>query len=180
MTQEGESYRRHPSEPVQPISLPPELAEFLARQGPYAAVTQATDLGTAHVLKAPAQEIIRARGIVPIHIQHALYEHRAAPVIRTLLTVYDVPQQPLRFEVFCNVADPSQREDFAALSDQENYLLLFYDERLRHGLSKLVPNSQDGSARQILAQAEAIRARIPPWRFDFNAAKRAILRSTKL
>lgn len=180
MTKEGEQYRRHPSEPLYPIALPPELADFLARQGPFACVTQATDLGTAHILKAPEQEIIRARGTVPVHVQHALYEHRSAPVIRTVLTLYDVPQHPLRFETFCNVADPSQREDFATLADQEQLLLFFHDEQLRHRLNKLVPNHPEETVRTILAEAERLRAQIPAWRFDFDAAKQAILQATNL
>jgi len=129
MPEEEERHRSHPSEPLYPIPLLPELAEFLARQGPFACVTQATDQGVAYVLKAPGQEIVRARGTVPVQVQHALYDHRLAPVIRTVLSLYDVPQHPLRFETFCNVADPTQRADFAALGEQDQFILLFYDER---------------------------------------------------
>ncbi len=93
---------QEPSEPVSPIALPDELRDFLRRQGPYACLTMPTTLGTAYVLKAPAQEIDSARGTTPIHIQHLLYEHRNAPVIRTLLTIYDQPEHPLRMESFIN------------------------------------------------------------------------------
>lgn len=180
MTQEGEPYRRHPSEPVNPIPLPPELAEFLRRQGPYAALMHATDLGTAHVLKAPEPEIVRARGTVPIHVQHALYDHRSAPVIRTVLTIYDIPQHPLRFESFVNVADPSQRADFATLGQQDQLLLFFYDQALRHRLTKVVPNTPDDTITTILTHADRLRAAIPAWRFDYDAAKAAILKATSL
>lgn len=180
MTQEGEPYRRHPSEPVYPIPLPPELADFLRRQGDYACLMQATDLGTAHVLKAPAADIIRARGTVPIRVQHALYDHRAAPVIRTVLSVYDVPAHPLRLECFANVADASQRADFATLADQETLMLLFYDEQLHHRLSKVVPIQQREDILRTLAAADALAARIPPWRYHFERAKADIVRTTSL
>src|SRR5712692_9011204 len=175
MTNEGERYRRHPSEPVCPIPLPPELADFLAQQGAFACVTQATDKGVAHVLKAPAAEIVRARGTVPVHVQHALIDHPSAPVIRTVLSIYDVPRHPLRFESFINVAEPSQRQDFAALAEQEFLMLLFYDEALRHRLSKLVPNNAspakpDDTIPTILRHAARLAAAIPAERFDFDTA----------
>jgi hypothetical protein len=172
--------REHPSEPVSPIALPPELAEFLARQGPYACLTQATDLGTAYVLKALAAEIVRARGTVPVHVQHTLIDHRAAPVIRSVLTIYDQPERPLRFESFINVTDPTQRSDFAALATQDEIILLFYDEALQHRLSKLVPTDHEDMVSAILVQAEQLAAHIPPWRYDFDRAKAAIVRATPL
>lgn len=175
-----ERQRREPSEPVNPIPLLPELAEFLREQGPYASLTQATDQGVAYVLKAPAHEIARARGRVPVHIQHALLDHPAAPVIRTVLSIYDVPRRPLRFETFINIADEAQRADFAAFAEQRQLLLLFYDEQLRHRLNKVVPINQRENILTILAEAERLRARIPAERYDFNAAKAAIIEATHL
>lgn len=40
-------------EPLNPISLPPELAELLARQPTMVCLTHGTDQGTVYVLKAP-------------------------------------------------------------------------------------------------------------------------------
>jgi hypothetical protein len=171
---------REPSEPLYPIALPPELGEFLRRQGAFACVTMPTTLGTSYVLKAPAQDIDSARGTTPIHIQHLLYAHRNAPVIRTLLTIYDQPEHPLRVESFINVADPGQRADFAALAEQKHYILLFYDEALRHRLSKLVPNSQDGVEASIIEQADQALTRIPVWRHNYDQAKADIMRRTSL
>jgi hypothetical protein len=176
MTERG----RSGGEPLYPIPLPPELAAFLCEQGPYACLMQATDLGTAWVLKAPAAEIASARGTLPVRVQHSLYEHRNAPVIRSVLTIYDRPERPLRFEAFVNVADQNQREEFVALADQEQYLLLCYDEQLQHRLSKLVPNPREGVEARIVEQALELATRIPSWRYDYDRAKQAILRTTHL
>ena len=180
MSPEADRPAPDPSEPLYPIPLLPELADFLAHVGPYACVTQATDLGTGYVIKAPAHESVRVRGRVPIQIQHTLYEHRAAPVIRTVLSIYDQPQSPLRVESFINVAEPDQRADFAALADQEQLYLFFYDELLRHRLNKVIPQSGDETIAKILAQADALRSRIPLWRYDFMRAKRDVLIGTHL
>jgi hypothetical protein len=163
-------------EPVNPIPLLPGLAEFLRVQGPYACITQATSIGTAYVLKAPALEIARARGTIPVHIQHALYDHAAAPVVRTVLSLYDVPRHPLRFESFVNIADDAQRADFAALAEQDQLIRLFYDADLRHRLNKLVPADQRSdipviwpkrrvvAPASLLAATTSMRPRQPWWR----------------
>lgn len=174
MAPEDDRRSPEPSEPVQPMPLPPELAAFLTDQGPFACVPHATDLGTAYVLKAPAAEIASARGIVPVHIRHELYDHRSAPVIRTVLTILDRPEQALRFESFSNVALADQRADFAALAGQKQLVLLFYDEALQHRLNKRVPIDQLAEVRRILAAADELQARIPAWRYDFDRAVRPV------
>jgi hypothetical protein len=130
--------------------------------------------------KPLSNDILRARGTIPVHIQHALLDHRTAPVIRSILTLYDQPQRPLRFESFINIKDPAQRSDFADLAAQDQLTLLFYDEQLQHRLSKLVPTDQEGMVTAILTQADELAARIPPWRYDFNRARAAVLRATQL
>jgi hypothetical protein len=156
------------------------MAAFLMSQGPYACLTQTTDQGTAYVLKAPASEIARARGTVPLFVRHQLFGLPSAPVIRTVLTLYDVPQHPLRFESFINVAADDQRADFAALADQNQLMLLFYDEQLRHRLSKLIPAGLDKGIPEMLERADRLRKAIPPLRYDFDTAKEAVLRGTHL
>src|SRR5262249_51625239 len=152
---EGDS-RYHPDQqpPLAPFELPPELAAFLA---PYklACVSHATSEGTAYVIKAPTREIVSVRGRVPIHLRHELYDHPAAPVVRTVLGIYDQPQSPLRLETFVNLDDAQQQADFAALVEQAELLLLFYDELLRHQLTKRVPHSGQDVIPAILAQAAA-------------------------
>lgn len=180
MTHKEDRPQPHPSGPFHPTPLPPELTAFLKDQGPYACLTQATDQGTAYLLKAPASEIARARGTVPMFVRHQLFGLPSAPVIRTVLTLYDVPQHPLRFESFINVAADDQRADFAALANQDQLLLLFYDEQFRHRLSKLIPAGLDRSIPEMLDRAERLRKAIPPWRYDFDTAKEAVLRTTEL
>src|SRR4051794_14358283 len=171
---------RPDSEPIIPIALPPELAAFLARAGDFACLTQATDRGTAYVIKAPAAELLTLRGTFPIGLQHELYAHPAAPVIRTVLRLYDRPQHPLKVESYLNIAEPDQRADFAALAAQEEVMLLFYDHDVRHRLSKVVPYPDRSDIPLILARADELRAAIPPERFNYAKAKAAVLRTTIL
>ncbi|HLZ25400.1 MAG TPA: hypothetical protein VKQ30_25030 [Ktedonobacterales bacterium] len=166
------------SDPLVPVALPPDLAAFLRWQPGYACVTQATTEGTAYVLKTPAADLATLRGTIPVGLRHELYDHAAAPVIRTVLSLYDRPEAPLRVETFINVAEPDQRADFAALAEQEELLLLFYDEALRHRLSKRVPYPDRGDIPRILTRADELRAAIAPWRFDFERAKAAVMKST--
>ena len=132
------------------------------------------------MLKAPAAEIARARGPVPMLVRHQLYSHPAAPVIRTVLTVYDDPSQPLRFESFINVAEQDQYADFAALANQERLVVLFYDEQLRHRLSKLIHAGLDNAIAEMLARAEQVRSAIPAEHYDFGRAKAEVMARTKL
>lgn len=171
--------RGHPSEPIEPIPLPPDLAAFLATQ-PVACLMYETNEGTAHVIKLPAQEIASVRGRVPIQVRHELYAHPQAPVIRTVLTIYDQPEHPLALETMTNVAESDQRADFGRLAGQEELLLLFYDEQLQHRLSKRVGNVDRKTIEDILEQADAARQRIPPERYDFMRAKEAVMRNTHL
>ena len=167
------------SEPHQPTPLPPDLAAFL-RTEEMACLMQATDQGTCFVLKAPGRELRSVQGTVPIRVSHALYDHPAAPVIRTILAIYDRPRTPLAFETFTNIADPDQREDFARLAEQERLVLLFYDEQLAHRLTKVVPYRDDGTVLAILLQAERLRWRIPPGTYDFDRAKQAVIEASEL
>jgi hypothetical protein len=121
--------------PERPNQLPPELAAFLKDQH-YAALLHATDLGTVLVVKAPADDIASVRGQVPIGTRHELYAHPASPVIRMVTRIYDQPERPLAFETFVNAGDPDQRVDYEALSRQDELVLLFYDQTLKHALSK--------------------------------------------
>lgn len=171
----------HPSrsEPLHPSALTPELAEFL-KDHDYACLTEATDIGTILVLKAPAADIRSARGRVPILLRHELYQHPQAPVIRMTVRIYDQPDRPLALESFVNVSDPQQRAEYAALAEQDQLYLFFYDEQLRHRLTKGVHNAGGDTIRDVLTQAEQLRARIPQQQFDFDAAKKEVMRQTHL
>lgn len=147
---------------------------------PFVCLMQGTDQGTVFVVKMPTHEILCARGRVPIHFRHELYEHPSAPVIRTVVRIYDQPQRPLAFEAFTNIEDQTQRAEFAALAAQETVLMLFYDEALHHRLAKQVSYGQNAAIPEILRQAEQILARIPQGQFDFDKAKREVMERTSL
>ena len=166
-------------EPERPSVLPPDMAEFLRTQD-VACLFWGTDQGTALVAKLPGREIPSVRGRVPIRLRHELYQHPAAPVVRSVLTIYDQPNSPLALETFVNVAELDQRADFARLAEQERLLLLFYDERLAHRLTKVVPHRDAEGIRTIVANADALRARIPDAAYDFMRAKAEVLRAADL
>jgi hypothetical protein len=163
----------------EPNALPKELADFL-KDRPFACITQATDQGTVLVVKVPNREIQSARGRVPIHVAHELFNHPAAPVIRITVRIYDQPQNPLALETFINVEDSQQRSDYAALSNQETLDMLFYDEVLRHRLTKRVNNVAKEDITQVLEQADRLFESIPKERFDFDRAKAAVMERTRL
>jgi hypothetical protein len=166
-------------EPWEPSPLPPELAEFLRDQD-IACLMQGTDQGTVFVIKLPSEDIESARGRVPIHLRYELYAHPNTPVIRTILRMYDQPEAPLALETFTNIEDENQRSDFAALAQQEVLFLLFYDEKLAHTLTKVVPQNTPEQAALVLGYAERILATIPKEQFDFERAKQAVMQATSL
>jgi hypothetical protein len=175
-----EPHRRHRSEPQTPIPLTPELADFLSTQPGIICLTHGSDQGTLYLVKAPAREIESLRGTFPIRFRHELHQHPAAPVIRTVSTLYDVPDRPLRLETFTNVGDAMQREDYARLATQEELLMLFYDEQLRHRLSKRIPHPNREALVAVFTRAQELAAAIPATRFDFDRAKAAVMERTRL
>jgi hypothetical protein len=160
-----------------PNKLPPELAAFLGDQ-PFACLTHPTDQGTVLVMKAPRQEIESIRGRVPMQVRHELYQLPTAPVIRMVVMIYDQPARPLAFESFINVEDPQQHSDYAALAEQPELRMLFYDERLDHCLTKSVRHSTRGRVPEVLARADELFHAIPQDQFSFEIAKAAVMRNT--
>jgi hypothetical protein len=63
---------------------------------------------------------------------------------------------------------------------QDELYLLFYDEQVRHRLSKRVLNSGQEHIRGIVRDADRLFAQIPPARFDFNRAKADVMAETGL
>lgn len=165
--------------PQRPSPLPPDLAEFLRGQE-YACLTQATDVGTVFVVKAPRRDIASVQGRVPIGMRYELYQHPQAPVIRIVTKIYDQSDRPLALETFVNVQDEQQRADFAALANQDELYILFYDETLTHQLSKGVGNPNKEAVGQIVATADRLAAAIPAARFDFDRAKADVMRESSL
>lgn len=169
----------HRFDASQPNSLPPELAAFLKDQH-YAALLHAINLGTVLLVKTPIQDIESVRGRVPIGFNHELYDHPASPVIRILTRIYDQPSRPLALETFVNVGDTDQRADYAALTQQDRLLLLFYDEQLRHRLTKTTQGTDRIAVAQVLTTADRLLAAIPERLRDFDAAKAAVMEQTAM
>jgi hypothetical protein len=86
---------------------------------------------------------------------------------RMVTTLHDRPQAPYRLDTFINVADEAR------------LLTLFYDEQLRHRLNKVVP-LEPGATLPVLSHALRYARSIPAERFDFDAAKAAVLERTQL
>jgi hypothetical protein len=167
------------SHPEGSNELPRKLAEFLEDKL-FACLTHPTDHGTVLVMKAPAPDIESIRGPLPTEVHHQLYDHVTAPVIRMAVTFYDRPIRPLAFEAFINVGDPQQRSDYAALADQPELHMLFYDEDLSHRLTKSVAHSSRDRVPEILVKAAEIFHAIPDDEFSFEIAKAAVMRRTFL
>jgi len=161
------------------VALPPDLAAFLKDQ-PYACLTHRTNVGTVLVAKLPATEIESIRGTTPVQVRHELHALPMAPVIRMVLSIYDQPDAPLALETFVNVADPEQRADYADLIRRHDLRVLFYDEALSHRLTKRLRGTSPVELRRLLSLAERLRATIHPDRYDFDAAKAAVLEQTAL
>ena len=157
-------------QPTDPFALPPELVEAI-RDVDYACVTLPTSRGTALVAKLPDVEIERIGGTFPIQVRHELFGHPAGPVIRMTATLYDEPADPLLLETFFNVGEDDQRSDYAALSEQDEIPLLFYDQQHQHRLAKTVGNGSRHQIPQVLDAADELLAGIPPESRDFDRAK---------
>jgi hypothetical protein len=163
-----------------PLSLPEELADFLRPHERACLMHSSEAHGTVFVLKLPTADIESSRGTLPIQFEHELYDHPAAPVIRTVITIHDRPAAPLAFEVLTNLDDPQQGSEFAALAEQDANYLLFFDEQLRHRLAKRVTHDDAWLIGHITDRALALAAAIPRERYDFDRAKRAVLEATGL
>jgi hypothetical protein len=165
--------------PANPSPLTPSLAAFLPLQA-LVCLPQLTDRGTVLIVKAPRREIASVQGTIPIEMRHELHDCPTAPVIRMLTTLYDRPQSPLRFESFINVVGDEQRATYAALVGQDEIAMLFYDQELRHALSKVVANSGREAIRRILHEAESLSGMIAPQKYDFWSARELVLARTQL
>jgi hypothetical protein len=165
--------------PLYPTALPPELAAFL-RESAYVCVSETTDQGTVMVIKVPTADLESLRGPVPILLQQALYAHPAAPVIQMTVHIFDQPASPLALETFYNIADPAQHERYAALATQTHLPLLFYDDTLTHQLTKVVPYHQQQETAATLTIAERLVGLIPPDEYNFDLAKAAVMRTSRL
>ena len=164
-----------------PLALPSELRTFLRRHD-YVCLTQLTDRGTIFLCKARDPDLRDLYGPLPIQLEHELYRLPQAPVLRTLLTVWDRPDTPLRLECFANVQDPAQHAELAALTQQETTLLLFYGDaaRFRGAKQLALHRDQQTQLARLLAAADRHAAGISSTRYAFDAAKAAVMDWTTL
>lgn len=160
-------------------TLPSELAAYL-KDHEYAALLHGTDHGSIYICKAPCREIDQLRGPLPVGLTHSLYEHLNAPVIQSVIRLYDQPQSHLALESYVNVADEGQRDDFAALGRQRTIALAFYNERLDNQLIKRIANNTRRDIAHILDQAMTLSRHVPADHYDFDQAKEAVMRATSL
>lgn len=177
--EEGRPRGPDDSEPTSTSPLPPELATFLQSKD-VACLMHETNQGTVFIIKMPEREIRSVRGKVPVELRHELYQHARAPVIRTVIRMYDQPERPLGLETFTNIEQADQRIDFERLSNQEEVLLLYYDDRLTHRLTKRVGHPATEQVRNIVNWAERIRRTIPDATYDFDRAKADVMKATSL
>jgi hypothetical protein len=159
--------------PQIPLELPTALAEFLKDQDT-ACLTQATDLGTAIIAKLHTEDIESIRGIIPIIMSQQLYPHPLAPVLRLMFTFLDHPDAPLTLDTYLNIDDPEQLGNAVALASQESLPMFFYDEKLAHTLTKVMPYSGQEDLENYLELAQELYLRIPREQYDFDAAKAAM------
>ena len=178
MGQEGTSGDN--DQPLQPFELPETLRDFLRQAGDYVLVTNASDQGTIYVVKAPEKDISSIRGNVPMQVTHEQYKVPQAPVIRSVVRIYDDPSRPLVLETFTNIRDEEQRQNFDALSGQQRYIFTFYNEQLTHRLTKSLDNTHQEQTASLFRQALLASSRIPDRRYDFDQAKAVVMRSTTM
>lgn len=167
------------SEPFHPSPLQPELAEFF-QDHDFAAVMHGSNHGTLLVIKAPRREIHSVEGPILIGLEHELYDHPTAPVIRMVTTFFDQPNRPLALETFVNVEDPQQHADYEALSHQEEMLILFFDETHQHRLTKQVGGVDRDRVAEVLRRAEELYQAIPEEQYSFEIAKAWVMAHTSL
>jgi hypothetical protein len=168
------------SPPLRPGELPPELAERLRAEGPYAAMLWGTDHGSAYVLKLPGHDLDRLPKRVPVQVQHELWNPPTAPVIRTVLQIHDQPQSSIVLEVFTNPAEQDQRAEFVGLSTHMQTLLMLYDEQAQHRRTIVIAPTEPATVALILTQAEAALGGRTPTHDEFMTAKQAVTERTSL
>ena len=180
MTKEGSSHNDYTGDrPLAAFELPGDLATFLAGEE-YAMVTTASDQGTVFVVKASERDIAAMAERVPMRVSHSLHQHDLAPVIRTVVRIYDDPERPLALESFINVEDEQQWAEYASLAEQDEFHFLFYDQALQHRLTKQTRNTAGRQMSNILNWADRLKAAIPNELYDFDAAEAAVMATTRL
>jgi hypothetical protein len=106
------------------------------------ALDRLTSLSIGHFLYLTTNRIIsKFTGNVLMRGTHELHREPQAPVIRSVVKIYDDPMHPLAIETFTNVRDDEQRRNFDTLTGQPMYIFTLYNPQLTHRLTKLMDNT---------------------------------------
>jgi hypothetical protein len=162
-----------------PVQLPPILRAFLRTQ-PFALLTIGSTDGTILIAKIPGADIESCQGRQKIHVRYELHSSQTGPALRLVLTIHDRPGEPLFLETFFNPADDVQMADFADLVAREHLRILFYDEKLKHRLSKKVPQPTNASLDLLVPEAMRLLTETYGFNFNFDQTKADIMASYPL
>lgn len=121
-----------------------------------------------------------------MQLTHELYPLPMAPVLRTLMQLYLTPDADednlpvVTLEMFTNVGDDAQAQEFQALTAQAALDLYIYDQHYVLCKAQRFSYSQGVQARWLLAQARYLYAQTSSSEFDFEAAKSYVLERLRL
>jgi hypothetical protein len=73
-----------------------------------------------------------------------------------------------------------QRADYEALSGQDELVMLFYDQTLKHALSKRLRLTDQPRLLEVLTTADRLLLAIPEPQRDFDTAKAEVMHQTSL
>lgn len=177
-----EGFHERDDQSLRSFELPEETKEFLRQTGPeeYVMITGAFEHGVVHIVKTPGADIEGMHANVPMEIIHELHEAPEAPVIRSVVKIYDDLRRPLALEAFTNVRNEEQCQNFATLASQPAYIFLFYDESLQHRLTKFVVNTHGEQTVSLFQNALLASSHIPDEQYNFDQAKEAVIRKNPM
>lgn len=148
--------------------LPDEMVDVFRRTG-YGAIPNWTSHGCALFVHMDSKTIKNCRHAVH-NVNLELYEVDGCPLIRIFVKIYDRLDSPLALEGFLNITREDEHDlpAILALTEQEWFVLHWYDENLKYVRSTGVPwgPEQRSAAKEIVEKARAIMVRTGGGNFD--------------
>ena len=159
-----------------PNELTPEIRQVFEHSG-YGCLPVESSIGVVHLCHAPDVDIEGFRGR-PAGYRWELIEMPTAPLVRLSVRIYDWIEDPYRFESFLNVGAADQLQALAQLAGQEKLYLAFYGDELAYHFTKILHHDEEQWQQldEIIIQAEAYQAQLPPEQRDFDQAKADFMR----
>ena len=156
--------------------LPAEVRQVFENFG-HGCLAVETNIGVVHVCHASDTDIEGFRD-KPVLTQWQLVKMPTAPLIRLEFTIFDRPDNPYLFESFLNIADRDQANILGRLASQDTLYLAFYDDRFKYRFTKAIPHDRQNWQKidELVAEAQAYEAQIPPELRDFDRAKSEFLK----